>query len=369
MAPMDEKLIETFPEFESKFSSRLNYCNRILELPNYHVWGCSPIWGNDGKVHVFFSRWSKEYGHHAWLSSSEVAHAVADQPEGPYEVIGTVLKGEEDGSWDSWTIHNPSVYAVDDKYVMLYMGNNGHNCGHTRHEFSKLSNHIIKDMTPKDLYPKVWAQLLNSQAIGMAVCDDLNGPWRRVNTSKPLVGPGNPGEWDERFTSNPAFIKTSTEEYRVYYKSLDGRLHKDGNRKYGITTSHTLEGPYTKLSENPTLSLEATDKNSQLEDAYIWHEDGSYHCLCRDMGYYNHKVGLYLKSSDGISWSQPEVAYYGLHHYDQNEFVMELGRSGRFERPQLLFKNNRPTHMFGAIAGGRAGTSSGAVFSIQQSED
>ena len=69
---------------ESDFFRRLQSFNRILELEDYFVWGCSPLDGPDGMVHVFYSRWPKDKGMEGWLSDSEIVHAVADQPEGPY---------------------------------------------------------------------------------------------------------------------------------------------------------------------------------------------------------------------------------------------------------------------------------------------
>ena len=42
----------------------------ILESEDYMVWGCSPIYDDAGKVHVFFSRWPKQEGH--WLIDSRV---------------------------------------------------------------------------------------------------------------------------------------------------------------------------------------------------------------------------------------------------------------------------------------------------------
>src|SRR5690606_8644132 len=89
-ARADTSIDETHKE--SAFSKALiRPGTRILENPDWYIWDSSPIVGEDGKIHVFFSRWPDEFGN--WLSHSEIAHAVADRPEGPYTVIGTVLKG------------------------------------------------------------------------------------------------------------------------------------------------------------------------------------------------------------------------------------------------------------------------------------
>ena len=75
----------------SSFAKRLKPLGRILELEGYYVWGTSPIVAPDGKIHVFFSRWDAKKGMGGWIKGSEIAHAVADQPEGPYSDIETIL--------------------------------------------------------------------------------------------------------------------------------------------------------------------------------------------------------------------------------------------------------------------------------------
>src|SRR5690606_39925469 len=40
---------------------------RTLHLEDYYIWCSSPIWGEDGKVHLFYSRWKKEKGMSGWI--------------------------------------------------------------------------------------------------------------------------------------------------------------------------------------------------------------------------------------------------------------------------------------------------------------
>jgi len=75
----------------SAFAGRLEPVGRILEEEEYYVWCCAPIFDDDGKVHVFYSRWKKQYGMGGWIGRCEIAHAVADTPEGPYEHVSVVL--------------------------------------------------------------------------------------------------------------------------------------------------------------------------------------------------------------------------------------------------------------------------------------
>jgi hypothetical protein len=86
--------------------------------------------------------------------------------------------------------------------------------------------------------------------------------------------------------------------------------------------------------------------------------------ICRDMGFFNRTVGLDLTSDDGITWSDPKVAYYGLHQYYENEPVLGLAREGHLERSQVLKKDGVPEYLFVGTVGGIGMTSTGSVLKI-----
>lgn len=320
----------------SDFCRRLQPIGRILETEGWYVWCVAPIYDNEGKVHVFYSRWPATRGMGGWLNSSEIAHAVADQPEGPYTYIETVL-APRPGFWDATTCHNPHIQYIDGSYYLFYMGNSN---GKT-----------------------------NTKRIGLATSKSLNGPW--VRHDLPLLEAGEKGSWDDHCTTNPAFIKTPEGECRLYYKSWNDSAYQAekgpvrGNRKYGFATSEKPEGPYTRYAGNPVIDFSSPGDNKQAEDAYIWLENGQYHMLMRDMGFYNHTVGLYFVSKDGINWGKPQIAWFGIDHYfKEPPAPAYLKRYGRLERPQLLIKNGKPVYMFNAAQGGVYGTASGFVFKI-----
>lgn len=326
------------PESVSEFCNRLKAVGRILETEDYFVWGCSPIYGEDGKVHVFYSRWPKKFGMGGWIHKSEIAHAIADSPEGPYLYVETVLKGRPN-HFDSKTCHNPHIQKVDSLYCLFYMGNS--------------------DGT------------VLTKRIGLAVAKSLYGPWHRKDT--PLIQPGETGNWDDCCTTNPAFLKISDNEYRLYYKSWNlaeyesqsGRVR--ANRKYGLAIAQNLFGPYHRYPENPIIDFSGKGNNRQVEDAFIFKEGGKYKMLMRDMGYFDHTVGLIFESDDGIHWSDPKIAWFGAEHYvDQPSAPPHLNRYGRFERPQILLKNGKPEWLFTATQGGKFETASGFVFKIKE---
>lgn len=344
-------------EHLSAFARGLEPVGRILEDPEYNVWGCSPIYGPDGKVHVFYSRWKNAFDHLGWVAACEVAHAVADRPEGPYTTLGTALKGKGGEAWDSWSIHNPTIHEVDGRYALLYMGSDGSQLGVSLEEIMAMD---------AEAYHPYFTKLVSTKRVGMAVADDLNGPWRRVGDA-PLVQTSPRPAWDDLCTSNPTFLQHPNGEFWLYFKGWDwATLNSGGNRKYGLAVSTSLEGPYRKFEQNPVISFVPYGPHMQCEDGYVWQEDGRFYIILRDMGFYNHEYGLLLESEDGIEWGRPEIAFLDAPSYF-GENLPGLDREGRFERPQLLMRDGRPEYLFCAYRGGAYRTSSGAVLKVNRS--
>lgn len=322
----------------SDFSKKLKPVGRILESEGYYVWCCAPIYGEDGRVHVFYSRWPKKYKMGGWIHKSEIAHAVADSPEGPYTYIETVL-APRPGYFDATSCHNPHIRYVQGTYYLFYMGNSDGS--------------------------------VNSKVIGLAKSKSLYGPWVRMD--KPLLGAGAEGAWDDCCTTNPAFVEHPDGKAWLYYKSWNKEAYQKekgsirGNRKYGLAIADSISGNYSRYNGNPIIDFSKYGNNKQVEDAYIYIEDGRYKMLMRDMEYFDHEVGLIFESEDGIHWSEPKIAWFGADAYlDEPPAPSHLKRYGRFERPQLLMKDGKPQYMFNAMQGGKYGTASGFVFKITE---
>lgn len=316
---------------------KLTPIGRALELEGYYVWCSSPIDGPDGKVHLFFSRWDAKKKMGGWLNGSEIAHAVADSPESPFQVVGTVLAPRGPGFWDATTCHNPLIKKVGDKYCLFFMGNSN---GKT-----------------------------NTKRIGLATADSLYGPWKRPDA--PLLEAGPAGAWDDHCTTNPAFVQHPNGQYWLYYKSWNTAEYEAatgairGNRKYGLAISDRLEGPYKKYEGNPVIDFSGKGANRQFEDAFLWRQKGKFHIIARDMGVYNHEVGLLMHSKQGYHWTEPEIAYRALTDYvKEPDAPTHLKRYGRLERPMLLIRDEKPRYLFGAAQGGKYQTSSTFIFKI-----
>lgn len=323
---------------DDNFAHKLTPVGRVLEMEGWYVWCNSPIQGPDGKIHVFFSRWSSAKGMGGWINSSEIAHAVADRIGKPFVYQETILAPRGPGHWDATTCHNPHIKFVDGKYCLFYMGNSN---GKT-----------------------------DTKRIGLATADSLDGPWLRPD--KPLLEAGVAGAWDDHCTTNPAFLKHPNGQYWLYYKSWNSNDYYNspdplirGNRKYGLAIADKLEGPYVRYSGNPVVDYSGKGGNKQFEDAFVWYEDKQFKMLARDMGVFNHDVGLYMTSADGISWNEPKIAYQQLSAYvNEPPAPKWLKRYGRLERPQLLFIKNKPAYLFGTAQGGKYMTASSFIFKI-----
>lgn len=334
---IDSQVVGKYPQDKiSDFSKKLKPLGRILESEGYYVWCCAPIFDEEGKVHVFYSRWQKKYGMGGWIHKSEIAHAIADTPEGEYKYIETVLAPRE-GFFDATTCHNPHIQQVNGIYYLFYMGN-----------------------SDSSVYTK---------RIGLAKSKSLHGPWERCD--KPILEAGKKGAWDDCNTTNPAFILHPEGKAWLYYKSWNKEEYQNqkgtirANRKYGLAIADNIEGEYKRVKENPIIDLSKYGDNKQVEDAYIFIENGKFKMLMRDMGYFDHEVGLIFESSDGINWSEPQIAWFGADAYLQEPPAPKhLKRYGRFERPQILMKNGKPAYLFNAMQGGRYETASGFVFKI-----
>jgi hypothetical protein len=322
---------------ESSFAKHLQPVGRALEMEGYYVWCNSPIEDEQGKIHVFFSRWDAKKGMGGWIKGSEIAHAVADTPEGPYQFVEIIFSPRA-GYFDATTCHNPLIKKVDNKYCLFYMGNSN---GKT-----------------------------NTKRIGLAVADSLNGPWQRPD--KPLLEAGPEGAWDDHCTTNPAFIKQSNGQYWLYYKSWNTKDYETstdplikGNRKYGLAIADKLDGPYVKYPGNPVIDFSYKGNNCQFEDAFVWKEKGRLKMIARDMGFFNHEDGIIMKSKHGFKWELPEIAYYSADKYiQQSPAPAHLKKYGRFERPQLLFLKGKPAYLFTTSQGGKYMTASSFIFKI-----
>lgn len=295
----------------------------VFDNETYSHWGGSVVLGDDGRYHMYYSRWPKQLGW-AWVTDSEIAHAVADSPFGPYEFQDVVLPRRDREHWDGWCTHNPTVQRFGDKYYLYYMGNTGDGVVTTSPGKQKINwNHR------------------NNQRIGVAVADSPNGPWTR--SDQPLIDVSDDDQaMDSLMTSNPSICQRPDGGYVLIYKGVGKKFPLPGGGPvvHCVATSDSPTGPFTKHSQ-PVFTFEG--ERFPAEDPYIWYQDGKYRAIVKRMKHVN-KQRLFslvqFDSTDGYDW-QPSK------HYRVNERIVEWedGETQKFdhlERPQVLLEGGKP---------------------------
>ena len=83
---------------ETVFADQWEFIGTAVKEPDYTIWGTSPVWGVDGKVHLFVARWPCELKvDPGWRTHSEIAHNVGNTPEGPFRFVQLVGKAKGEG--------------------------------------------------------------------------------------------------------------------------------------------------------------------------------------------------------------------------------------------------------------------------------
>lgn len=291
--------------------------NNFFKTEGYYNWCPSMLKDKDGKFHLFYSRWKKEHTFSGWLTHSEIAHAISNTPLGPWKIVGTVLIGRGNGYWDAITMHNPKIECFNGKYYLYYISTN----------FGD-KNFTEKDLVETEIgshgHPN-WKILRSNQRTGVAVADNINGPWQRFN--QPLIEPSGP---IATITVNPAITKGKDGKYYLIVKG-DKPNEKRFIRNQAMAISDSPIGPFV-IQPKPVIDYLDT------EDMSLWYDkkrDYYYSIFHSTQNF----IGL-VSSPDGINW-------YKAHDYllMPKELKMKNGKIQKFdsmERPFIYLEKNEP---------------------------
>ncbi|MBI5692101.1 MAG: glycoside hydrolase family protein [Verrucomicrobia bacterium] len=306
-----------------------------LDVPGYFVWCGAPVRGGDGRYHLFYSRWPIREGFLAWVTHSEIAHAVADTPLGPYRPTDVALPERGPQFWDGHCTHNPNVFFHRGRYYLFYMGNRG-------------DREKVKGLN--------WSHR-NHQRVGVAIAEKPEGPWRRLDAPIVDVNPDR-AAFDSLCVTNPAAAVRPDGGVLLIYKAvqiIEGKIF-GGNVRYGAALADHPEGPYRKV---PGRIFEAEGAEAQkhwmlAEDPFVWFSERygqRYYAVARDVvgQFTGAKGGIALfHSADGLHWQpapQPKVLGLGFSWADGT------AHPSQFERPALLLEDGEPIALFGATDG------------------
>jgi len=305
-------------------------------MEDYWVWCGSAIRGDDGRYHLFASRWPKTVSMFHWATHSEVVRASADKPEGPYRFEEVVMAPRGPEFWDGRVTHNPTIHFHDGKYLLVYTG--------ATYKGKRPEGREINASTWQ-----TWTDAWHSKRPGLLVADSVFGPWKRHD--RPLLEP-RPGKWDAVITSNPAPCVSSDGSITLLYKStstwhLPQEHGFKGQFNLGAARAANWQAPFERLSENP-ITLSGSSDN-HIEDPYIWWNGEAFEMIVKDMtgevcG--EAEAGIHAISRDAVDWEvmNPKKAYSRIIAWEDGT----SSRRAKLERPQLLIQNGQPTHLFAA---------------------
>ena len=291
-----------------------------FSLDDYWIWCGSGIRGDDGRYHLFASRWPRRLPFFdGYKARSEVVRASADTPAGPYLFEEVVLPDRGSQHWDGRMTHNPSIHRCGSTFLLFYIG----------------STYV----DPAESYGNI--------RIGLATAPSVLGPWKR--RAAPVLAPRE-GKWDSSVVTNPApCVLPDGSVYMVY------RSNPPGGLRLGVARADSWESDFERLRDDPCLTLAG---QHHVEDPCIWYAGDHFEMLAKDWTGYTGETGagLHARSENGMDWEladQPK-AYSRRVQWDDGSSTQQ----GHLERPQVLVQEGVPTHLFLATGDGPPGLDS-----------
>lgn len=307
-----------------------------FRLDDHWVWCGSCARDDEGRYHLFASRWPRRYPMHpGWVFHSEVVRAVADDPEGPYQFAEVVLPRRDPAYFDGQATHNPSIHRCGNMWLLFYTG-------------------ITYPDPPPDpaalpaggslSYALAWGM----KRIGLATAPAPNGPWTRRDE---CILDVRSGHWDNGLTSNPAPCVFPDGRVVLLYKSSHRNGHSGGPFALGLAGAEHWSKPFARLHGEPVLRF----PHGHVEDPFLWHDGRGFRVVAKDMtGTLSGEKhgGLAASSGDGVHWQIDGPAYSRRIVWDDGEAEV----MGALERPFLLRDDRgRPSHLFAATGSGPGG--------------
>jgi hypothetical protein len=312
----------------------------VFADPNWYHWGSTPVLGDDGKYHLFYDRWPRTNGRlmSGWLYVSQIAHATAAQPQGPYTFQDIALQGPGDkpaGRWDATNAHNAYCVRLPDpdaggklRYFLYYISNRD-----TNNMFNDWYDHIV------------------NQRIGVAVADSPNGPWTR--STQPACSPASPMLG---YIVNPGVTRLPDGRYLMLLKGRAATQPTTatsdvmGHYRIGWATATRPTGPFTI---QPTLLYDTSGATVEDPCVFVW--NGNVYAAVKDStGQISGTTGVSwiygtFNTDSTITWTIPPSASISsriLTWSDGSTTTLS-----NLERPFILQDmTGKPTHLFAAAA-------------------
>jgi hypothetical protein len=270
----------------------------VLAEPGYYVWGGSVI-EDGGQYHMFYERWPTNtyaFGD-GWLFNAEIAHAVADNPGGPFTPTGVVIgKRANDPTmayWDSQVQENPHIRRFGNRFYLYYMAS-------------------VDPGT--NAWPGISQRnrIQRNQRIGVIVADSIQAllEGNFVRPDAPIISPvystnaatdrvTNPPDYaGNRIVNNQTVVQRPDGKYQLIYKS---NWPQSPGYGHGFALADDPAGPFT-LIPGPVFSDQAR------EDENDWYDEaaGKYFLLIKN---FTGPATEQLQSIDSTNWTSQGIQF------------------------------------------------------------
>ena len=231
------------------------------QLKNWCYWDGRIVKDDEGKYHIFSSRWNQKFSHaQGWKENSRATHAVSDHIMGPYVDQGMI--------WPDWN------------------GGLGHNVIGLRMHDGRYAV-VSSDRTPGDVF----------------VSDSPYGPFKHLGEIQ--VDP-NGFEMSLARYSNPKMPAFGHMSNVTLIPRPDGKYMIVCRSTATLISDNGILGPY-KIMHDRVYRNYPDLPQSKNEDPTVWYSGSMYHMV------YNHwpsKTAYHFTSADGCSnWVYRGIAY------------------------------------------------------------
>jgi hypothetical protein len=184
-----------------------------------------------------------------------------------------------------------------------------------------------------------------------------------IATAKSLEGPWTrypqpaldtkAGTYYSFLTSNPAPVVHEDGSVLLMFKSRRYDGHKHSQMMLGLARAKHFLGPYEVVSDGPLFS---STNIGEVEDPFMWKTPEGYELVVKDMSgkiVGEHHAGVHARSKDGLHWTLSEKPKAWSRTVKFDDGITQT--LGQLERPFVLFENGQPTYLFAAAGDGPGG--------------
>jgi hypothetical protein len=259
--------------------------NGIEDIANWRYWDGKILKADDGKYHMFCSKWQASKGIAAWMSDSVSVHAVSDNVLGSYKEVGLTY------SYQNGRGHNTTaVRLIDGTYAVI--------------ESAIVPGWIFTSST-------------------------LDGPF----TYKGSIAWDNNGINASNITSN---LQINVGPDNKYWAISGSGFIMSGDNILGTYKMRTA----SVYMPNPGMD------NGKAEDPLIWYSGGFFHVV---YNYWDQRKGYHIMSADGVkNWKNTGLAVdrsSDAFRYTDGT----VNHWGNMERPNVVMENGHVTHFTFAV--------------------